>query len=91
MSKPKSSATRKHVTEDQGNMLQQKWENRCLYSQIQSNTMYNKHKILSLYPTTSSWFSDIRQEACQCQMVLTGCNTTEAQTIHAVVAAPCRT
>jgi hypothetical protein len=37
-----SSATRKHVNEDQGNMLQQKWENKCLYSQTQSNTMYNE-------------------------------------------------
>ena len=34
MSKPKSSATRKCVNEDQGNMLQQKWENRRLYSKI---------------------------------------------------------
>ena len=91
MLKPKSSATRKHVTEDQGNMLQQKLKNRCLFSQIQSNTRYNIQKILSLYPTTSSWFSDIRQEACQCQMVLTGSNTTKGQTIHAVVAAPCKT
>ena len=41
MSKPKLSTTRKHTTEDQSNILQQKWENRCLYSQIQSNTMYN--------------------------------------------------
>jgi len=91
MSQPKSSATTKHVNENHGNMLQQKWENRCLYFQIQCNTRYNIQKILSLYPTTSSWLPDIRQEACQCQMLLTGCNTTEAQTIHAVVAAPCRT
>jgi len=81
----------KHVNEDQGNMSQQKWESRYLYSQIQSNTMCNIHTILSLYFTISSWLPDIRQEACQCQMVLTGCNTNEDQTIHAEVAAPCRT
>lgn len=59
-----STATGKNVSEDQGNMLQQKWENKCLYSQIQNNTIYNIQKILSLYPTTSSWLSDIRQVAC---------------------------
>ena len=54
MTKPKSAATSKHATEDQGNMLQQKWENIYLYFQIQSNTMSNIQKILFLYSTTSS-------------------------------------
>jgi hypothetical protein len=44
MPKLKSSATRKRGNEDHGNMLQQKWENRCLYSKVQSNTMYNVQK-----------------------------------------------